>query len=135
MEVITAITNHTEAEDNKVTRELQANLARYEVEPNPEVAKVVKTGGGAEVTEVIKIEVTASEVTAPTEVTKEDPMTKTDQEEEEEDVGEEGVLMGTSSGEPTKTTHIEMLIIWATTMGILVLYQYSSLNLHHHCTS
>ena len=90
--------------------------------------------GRAEVTEVIKIEVTASEVTAPKEETKEDPMTKDDLEEEEEDAGEQGILMGTS-GEPTKTTHIEMLIIWATTMGIPVLYQYSSLNLHHHYTS
>ena len=92
---MTAITNLAEAEDNKITRELRANLTRYEVEHNPEVAKVDRTEGEAEVTEVI--EVTASEVTAPTEVTKEDPMTKTDQEEEEEDVGEEGVLMGTSS--------------------------------------
>jgi hypothetical protein len=84
------------------------------------VAKVDKTEGEAEVTEVI--EVTASEVTAPTEETHEDPMTKDDLKEEEEVAGEQGVQMGTS-GEPTKTTHIEMLIIWATTMGIPVLYQ------------
>ena len=130
---MTAITNLAEVEDNTITRELRANLARYKVEHNPEVAKVAKVDKTeAEVTEVIKIEVMASEVTAPTEETKEYPMTKDDLEEEEEDAGEQGVLMGTS-GEPTKTTHIEMLIIWATTMGIPVLYQYSSLILHHHC--
>ena len=78
--------------------------------------------GRAEVTEVIKIEVTASEVTAPKEETKEDPMTKDVLKEEEEVAGEQGVQMGTSR-EPTKTTHTEMLIIWVTTIGIPVLYQ------------
>ena len=106
VEVITAITNQTEAEDSKVNRELQANLARYEVEPNPEVAKVVKTEGGAEVTEVIKIEVTASEVTAPIEETHVDPMTKDDLKEKEEVNGEQGVQMDTSKG----TTEITLTL-------------------------
>ena len=65
-----------------------------------------------ELTEVIEIEVTtASEVTALTEVTKEGPMIKTVKEEEQEDVGEEGVPMGTSSGEPTRITHTEIMQI------------------------
>ena len=69
-----------------------------------------------ELTEVIELEVTtAPEVTAlteaSTEVTKEVPMIKTVQEEEQEDVGEEGVPMGTSSGEPTRITHTEIIEI------------------------
>ena len=113
VEVPTAIMNQTEAEDSKASRELRAHLVRYEVEPSLEVIKVVKIEDVDELTEVIKLEVTtAPEVTAlteaSTEVTKEVPMIKTVQEEEQEDVGEEGVPMGTSSGEPTRITHTEI---------------------------
>ena len=62
-------------------------------------------------------EVTASEVTAPTEETHVDPMTKDDLKEEEEVNGEQGVQMDTSKG----TT--EMTLTWVTTVGMPVLYQ------------
>ena len=93
-----------------------AHLVRYEVKPSLEVIKVVKIEDVDKLTEVIELEVTtAPEVTAlteaSTEVTKEVPMIKTVQEEEQEDVGEEGVPMGTSSGEPTRITHTEIIEI------------------------
>ena len=115
-------TNLAEAKDNESTRELQANLNRYKVEHNHEVtkvAKVNKTEGEAEGTGVLEVmasEVTASDVTAPTEETRVDPMTKDDLKEEEEVNGEQGVQMDTSKG----TT--EMTLIWVTTVGMPVLY-------------
>ena len=73
--------------------------------------------GRAEVTEVIKIEVTASEVTAPTEETHVDPMTKDDLKEEVEVNGEQGAQMDTPKG----TT--EMTLTWVITVGMPVLHQ------------